>query len=113
MDGSDNILLLNEDPTKMCSSDGKSLWTYRDPWPGVHGSHSAPKDKHGLLIGPLKVIGSVVPSADIGEVFCMSGNMGKAFFMTTDGLYVGSMFRDGRSAARFDARPPNARHVDS
>ncbi|NCO39755.1 MAG: hypothetical protein COZ06_10535 [Armatimonadetes bacterium CG_4_10_14_3_um_filter_66_18] len=33
----------------------------------------------------------------------MNGNMGKAFLMTTDGLYIGSLFRDGRAAP--DALP--------
>jgi hypothetical protein len=81
----------------MYSSQGRLLWSYRNRWPGVHGSHAAPKDSRGLLIGPLKVVGSVdVPG--LGELCCASGNMGKAFLMTTDGLYVGSLFRDCRSA---------------
>jgi hypothetical protein len=50
-----------------------------------------------MLVGPLYVIGSA-KTKNIGEVFVHNGNFGQAFFMTTDGLYVGSMFRDSRSA---------------
>jgi hypothetical protein len=90
-------VLFNEAPLRMIDPKGETLWTYPNRWPGVHGSHTAPKDKHGLLIGPLKVIGAVELD-DVGEVFCFNGNMGKAFMMTTDGLYIGSVFRDCRSA---------------
>ncbi|PIX46153.1 MAG: hypothetical protein COZ56_00135, partial [Armatimonadetes bacterium CG_4_8_14_3_um_filter_58_9] len=98
VDGKGSVLLLNEDPMKLYSSDGQLLWSYRNQWPGVHGSHRAPKDKRGQLIGPLKVIGSVAPGKEVGEVFCMSGNMGKAFLMTADGLYIGGLFKDCRAA---------------
>lgn len=96
-DGSGNVLL-NQDPLTMVKSDGGTLWTYPNQWPGVHGSHAASMDKRGLLVGPLKVIGSVKAPGDTGEIFCISGNMGKAFLMTADGLYLGSLLRDCRSA---------------
>ncbi|MFZ2654470.1 MAG: hypothetical protein WAX69_06100, partial [Victivallales bacterium] len=90
-------LLVNHSPLQMFDPDGKLNWSYPNKWPGVHGSHSAPKDKRGLLIGSLMVLGSAtVP--ELGEIFCMSGNMGRDFLMTTDGLYVASIFKDGRSA---------------
>ncbi len=91
-------VLANHAPLQMFSPEGRALWSYPNAWPGVHGSHQAPKDRRGLLIGPLKVLGSAGGCGEAGEVFCLSGNMGKAFFMTTDGLYVGSLFRDCRSA---------------
>ncbi|MDA0839553.1 MAG: hypothetical protein O3B01_30425 [Planctomycetota bacterium] len=90
-------VLSNQSPMQMHDKNGKRLWQYPNRWPGVHGSHKAPKDKRGLLIGPLKVIGSAEID-DVGEVFCLSGNLGKAFIMTTEGLFVGSLFRDARSA---------------
>ncbi|NOY81841.1 MAG: hypothetical protein GXP31_12670 [Kiritimatiellaeota bacterium] len=98
-------VLLNESPMKMYTAEGRLLWTYPNAWPGVHGSHRAPKDRRGLLIGPLKVIGSVMLDG-VGELFCMNGNMGKAFLMTSDGLYVGSLFRDCRSAPDAMPDPP-------
>jgi hypothetical protein len=94
---SEGNVLLNQGPMTMVSGRGKTLWTYPNRWPGVHGSHHATKDRHGLLIGPLKVIGAIEQNG-IGEVFCINGNMGKAFLMTTDGLYLGSLFRDCRAA---------------
>jgi hypothetical protein len=91
-------LLLNFSPLTMLSPAGQTLWTYPNKWPNVHGSHSAPKDDRGLIIGPLKVIGSADLGKDTGEVFCLNGNMGRAFMFTTDGLYLGGLFKDCRAA---------------
>jgi hypothetical protein len=52
--------------------------------------------KPGLLIGPLKTMGVAKISDAIGNVFVMRGNLGQDFFLTTDGLFVGSLFQDGR-----------------
>ncbi|MHC4502857.1 MAG: sugar-binding protein [Planctomycetota bacterium] len=52
--------------------------------------------KPGLLIGPLKIAGVAKANDEAGNVFLMRGNLGQDFFMTTDGVYVGSMFQDGR-----------------
>ena len=97
-------LLLNHSPMQMFTAAGRLRWHYPNRWPGVHGSHRSPQDRRGLLIGPLKVIGSVQLAHGVGEVFCMNGNMGKAFLMTTDGLFLGSLFRDCRSAP--ESLPP-------
>jgi hypothetical protein len=97
----------NVNPLTCFTPDGNIKWTHPNRWPGVHGSHTAPKAKNGLLIGPLYVIGSADLGGDIGEVFCFNGNTGKAFIFTMDGLYVGSLFRDKRSAP--DAMPNKQR----
>ena len=92
-------LMFQFHPLTMFSADGsKKLWTFPNPWPGVHGSHTAPQAQRGRFIGGLKVIGSADVGGDIGEVFCFSGNLGQAFLFTTDGLYVGELFKDARSA---------------
>jgi hypothetical protein len=78
------------------SRDGRILWSYPNPYPGVHGSHRATMPKPGLLIGPLKVCGVAEVSDRVGRVFVLRGNLGQDFFMTTDGLYVGALFQDGR-----------------
>jgi len=75
---------------------GKLLWSYPNCFPGVHGSHRATMPECGLVIGPLKICGVAKVSRGIGRVFVMRGNLGEDFFMTTDGLYVGAMFQDGR-----------------
>ncbi len=72
------------------------LWRYPNPYPGVHGSHNAPMPKDGLLIGALKICGVAKVNDRVGRVFLMRGNLGQDFIMTTDGLYAGAMFRDGR-----------------
>ena len=75
---------------------GKMLWSYPNPFPGVHGSHAAPMPKAGLLVGPLKILGVAKVSDQVGNVFAMRGNLGQDFFMTTDGLFVGALFQDCR-----------------
>ncbi|MGV8880333.1 MAG: hypothetical protein ACOH2A_15035 [Sphingobacteriaceae bacterium] len=76
---------------------GKALWSYPNPYPGVHGSHEAPMPQPGLLIGPLKIMGNAAELPDgNGRVFAMRGNLGQDFYMTTDGLFIGTIFQDGR-----------------
>jgi len=75
---------------------GKVAWRYPNPYPGVHGSHRAPMPQPGLLIGPLKTMGVIEINKEVGRVFAMRGNLGTDYYMTTDGLFVGSMFVDGR-----------------
>ena len=76
---------------------GKELWSYPNPFPGVHGSHEAPMPQPGLIIGPLKILGAAadLPNGN-GHVFGMRGNLGQDFYMTTDGLLIGTVFQDGR-----------------
>jgi hypothetical protein len=78
----------------------KTLWDYPNPYPGVHGSHKATMPSPGMIIGPLKITGVAKVSDAIGRVFLIRGNLGQDFIMTTDGLFVGSMFRDGRIPAQ-------------
>ena len=75
---------------------GNVLWSYPNLYPGVHGSHRAPMPSPGLLIGPLRILGVAEANDDAGRVFVLRGNLGQDFFMTTDGLFVGAMFQDGR-----------------
>ncbi|HCE46956.1 MAG TPA: hypothetical protein DET40_25700 [Lentisphaeria bacterium] len=71
-------------------------WAYPNPYPGVHGSHNATMPKPGLVIGPLKICGVANAGEQAGNVFLLRGNLGQDFIFTTDGLYVGAMFQDGR-----------------
>ncbi|CAF0694318.1 FlgD immunoglobulin-like domain containing protein [Candidatus Methylacidithermus pantelleriae] len=91
-------LLVNHDPLEMISPDGKVLWQYPNPWPGVHGSVTAPQSHPGRLIGPLYVLGSADVGPEVGEVFCLSGNMGERYLFTVDGLFVAALFHDCRAA---------------
>ena len=83
----------------LCALDaktGKELWTYPNPYPSVHGSHLAPMPQPGLLIGPLKILGVAELPGGKGRIFGMRGNLGQDFYMTTDGLLLGTVFQDGR-----------------
>ena len=91
-------LLTTYVPLTMFRPDGSTLWTYPNPWPGVHGSHSAPQMMNGRLIGPLECRGMVTLGNGVGEVFSLMGNLGSLYLMTTDGLYLAEMYRDCRSA---------------
>jgi outer membrane protein assembly factor BamB len=77
------------------SPDGKRLWSYRNLWSGVHGSHDAPLPGVGQLQGALFFTG-VVPLDDKSDVMLINGNHGQAFVMTSDGLYIDAMFPDVR-----------------
>ncbi|MFI5380850.1 MAG: sugar-binding protein [Tepidisphaerales bacterium] len=71
-------------------------WAYPNLYPGVHGSHNAPMPRPGLLVGPLKICGIAEVNKQVGRVALLRGNLGQDFLFTTDGLYIGAMFQDGR-----------------
>lgn len=88
-------------PTQLAAirrEDGHILWSYPNPFPGVHGSHEATMDRPGLMIGSLFLSGVVEDKNREG--FCLvRGNSGQDFLFTLDGLMVGSLFRDARHPA--------------
>jgi hypothetical protein len=77
-------------------SSGRLLWSYPNPYHSVHGSHRATMPKPGLLIGPLKTCGVAHVNDQVGNVLLIRGNLGQDFLFTSDGLFVGVMFQDGR-----------------
>jgi len=77
-------------------SEGKVLWKYLSPYNSVHGSHSAPMPRPGLLIGCLKIAGIVAGCGDSTDVFMIRGNLGEDYYLTTDGLFVDILTKDGR-----------------
>ncbi|NQT20372.1 MAG: hypothetical protein HQ592_11750, partial [Planctomycetes bacterium] len=106
MPGEDRLIVLSwvgyAGPTRLTGINperGTIDWYYPNLYPGVHGSHRAPMPGPGLLIGPLKTMGSAYVNDHAGRVFAMRGNLGQDFFMTTDGIYVDAMFRDARLPA--------------
>ncbi|MEX1039743.1 MAG: hypothetical protein WDZ51_03880 [Pirellulaceae bacterium] len=90
-----NTILNSEPEMHAVDPEGRLLWTYPNQWNGVHGSHKAPLPSPGELQGVLFFSG-VVPLDDQGDVMLMNGNHGRAFVMTTDGLYIDEMFPDVR-----------------
>jgi hypothetical protein len=77
-------------------SEGKILWKYLSPYHQVHGSHKAPMPKPGLLIGCLKIAGIVEKCGDADGVFMIRGNLGEDYYLTTDGVFVDILTKDGR-----------------
>ena len=75
---------------------GEPRWSYPNPFPGVHGSHRAPMPQPGLVIGPLKILGVADLPKGNGHVFGLRGNLGQDYYFTTDGLFIGTIFQDGR-----------------
>ncbi|MBA3698878.1 MAG: hypothetical protein H0W78_08490 [Planctomycetes bacterium] len=83
---------------------GKSLWSYPNMWPGLHPSHEAAvPDQPGQLIGPTRLIGlDVTPrSGDAGPLVFLNENMGTIAVMSSDGLFVTTLFHDSRVATRW------------
>ncbi len=74
----------------------RELWRYPSFHHGVHGSHHATMPAPGRIIGALKITGAARINDEIGSVFAIRGNLGEDFLMTSDGLYVSSLFRDSR-----------------
>ena len=74
----------------------KELWRYTSYSHGVHGSHHASMPEPGKIIGALKICGVARINDQVGSVLAIRGNLGQDFLMTTDGLYVGALFRDSR-----------------
>ena len=75
---------------------GAIRWRYPSPYHGVHGSHDAPMARPGLLIGCLRICGTVPADGDAPALFMIRGNLGEDYWLTQDGLFVSSFFRDGR-----------------
>jgi len=89
-------LIMNSDPAmRSISREGKLLWTYPNRWSNVHGSHDAPLPKDGELQGVLFYSG-IAKLDEQSDVIVMNGNHGRAFFMTSDGLYLDEIFSDVR-----------------
>ena len=82
--------------------DGRVSWEYPSLWPGLHPSHDAPLPDHpGELIGTTRLLGGLFTpkGGDAGELWAIHGNKGNVYLFTTDGLFVATLFRDGRNAA--------------
>ncbi len=79
--------------------DGKPVWSYPSPWPGLHASHHAAKpDRPGQIIGTTRLLGGFVHprGAQVGPLWAINGNMGNLYLFTRDGLFVATVFEDVR-----------------
>ena len=94
--GAEGRVYINQSPLTAVDKDGKTIFTYPNPYISVHGSHNATAAHPGLLIGPSSILGVADMGSDTGEVFYLNGNLGENFLFTWDGLYIQSLFKDTR-----------------
>lgn len=74
--------------------EGVPVWSYPNPWPGLHASHSAPlPDQPGQLIGPTRLLGGMMEvNPSVGNIWAINGNHGSVYLFTEDGLFVATLF---------------------
>ena len=101
-------------PESVCGiQNGKALWSYPNPWPGLHASHESPKpNQPGQLIGVTRLLGDMirVPGSSM-RLFAVNGNQGNIYLMTSDGLFVAELFHDVRLASTW-SMPLSVRNME-
>ncbi len=85
---------------------GKLVWTYPSRWPSLDASHWQSRERigriaspsPGLMVGTTHLCGPTVrPTAgEAGELWAINSNVGSTYLMTTDGLFVATLFPDVR-----------------
>lgn len=75
---------------------GALLWRVPSYHHGIQGAAFAPMPAPGLLIGGLRIAGAVRDAGDAAAVFMTRGHRGEDYWITSDGLFVSSFFRDDR-----------------
>ena len=79
--------------------DGVPVWSYPSLWPGLHASHNAPlPTQPGQLLGTTRLLGGFLDSP-AGPLWAVNGNLGNVYLFTTDGLFVATLWKDGRLAS--------------
>lgn len=79
--------------------DGKPVWSYPSPWPGLHASHEAASPSFpGQVIGSTRLMGGLfeVKGCQAGPLWAVNANMGNFYLFTRDGLFVATVFEDVR-----------------
>lgn len=72
---------------------GKLLWTYPNPWSGVHGSHRAPGPATGLIRGAFGIVGNAMLPKPAGAIWAINSNVGEWHVLTEDGFYLTRLFQ--------------------
>lgn len=79
-----------------CRPDGSKEWHYPTVSVGVgHGGDPGP----GRIVAALNLQGRANAGKDAGETFLINGNLGQRFLMTSDGMYIATLFRQYGSDA--------------
>lgn len=76
---------------------GQVVWTYHSLWPSLHAGHAAPKapEYSGQLMATTRLLGPLIQagSGEAGQMWAINSDKGMAYLLTTDGLYVDSLFK--------------------
>lgn len=79
-----------------CRADGSKEWHYPTVSLGVgQGGEPGP----GRIVAAISLQGSANAGKEAGETFLINGNLGQRFLMTSDGLYIATLFRQYGSDA--------------
>ncbi len=80
---------------------GEKIWYYHSQWASGHSKGLSPKPQYpGQLLNTMALLGpAVAPRGTDTEVWGISGDYGDLFLLTTDGLFVSTLFQDTRVAA--------------
>ena len=81
---------------------GELMWTYPSQWPTGMSKGASPKPQYpGQLLNTMELLGPTVTprDSDAGEIWAINGDYGTVYLLTTDGLFVSTLFKDTRLAA--------------
>ncbi|HUS59665.1 MAG TPA: hypothetical protein VM141_13550, partial [Planctomycetota bacterium] len=87
----------------------KELWSYPNPFSGVHGSHAAPPPEAGLIRGAFGLVGNAALPKPLGAIWAINSNVGEWHLLTEDGFYLTRLFQgDGFKVQWPDQAVPGA-----
>ncbi len=109
IEGASGWQVLTGDPLRGYKG-GALKWTYPNAWPSLHSGHDAPpRQYYGQLIATTKPLGwPFTPQGSEVEMWAYNGDRGNAYLLSSDGLFVSQLFRDGhgeKDAKTWDALP--------
>ena len=99
MQSSDGWVIADGGPIKGYR-DGHLLWTYPNCWPSSFCSACAPRPTHpGEIVVTNGTMGPPVRPCvgESGDLWIINGNLGNAFMLTSDGLYIQTLFEEQRA----------------
>jgi hypothetical protein len=92
----DGAVVVHGDPLRGVVATGEE-WSYPNPWPGLHEtwSHQQPPSHPGQIIGgTVWLYNTLRPrTSDVGDIVALNGNMGSIYLLSSDGLFVATLFR--------------------
>lgn len=91
---------------------GKLLWTYPNPWSGVHGSHRAPGPAAGLIRGAFGIVGNATMPKPTGAIWAINTNVGEWHLLTEDGFYLTRLFQPDSQKRKYPEKAVPGAIVD-